>query len=179
MLFETARHRRASDGSAGALLLRGAAEALDALPQTCGLFLPTLNQRESASCSIASIFTLSPEIADSPCEDRQPPRGAANRRIQPRPERAHDRPRRSHRLTRHEDHRQDIGGSNDHVRPCERCERNRSAFANGQEPCSFLWQHEPAAVHRRGRKKRCCAGRQRFRRFSPVSKVSNIGRSGV
>ena len=75
MLFETARHRRASDGSAGALLLRGAAEALDALPQTCGLFLPTLNQRESASCSIASIFTLSPEIAAYSC--RQSLRGSA------------------------------------------------------------------------------------------------------
>jgi hypothetical protein len=37
-------------------------------------------------------------------------------------ERAHDRSRRSHRLKRHENHRQDIGGLYDHVRPHEGCE---------------------------------------------------------
>jgi hypothetical protein len=44
MLFETARNHRPIDGSASTPL-RQDAKALDALPQTCGLSLPTLNQQ--------------------------------------------------------------------------------------------------------------------------------------
>jgi hypothetical protein len=54
------------------------------------------------------------------------------------PKGANDRSRRSHRLTRHEDHRHYIGGLDEHVRPYERCEPTCSAYARGEERDSFL-----------------------------------------
>ena len=80
---------------------------------------------------------------------RGPINGPTARRVLPRPppvlERAHDRSRKSHRLRRHEDHRQDIGGLYDHVCPHQRYERSRSLLANGR---AWLRRPLPGRIRR-------------------------------